>query len=93
MVRCQCVDHLLTVLVQLWQIFMSSSYTSSTQRRLGPSRSFICGLTRRSNATSGTNRLGRGPVELRIAVRMSGVDRLCVGSIDCSAAPNTSLKM
>jgi len=40
----------LTGLVQLWQILTSSSYTNSTQRRLGASRSLIWGLTKRSNA-------------------------------------------
>lgn len=75
-------EMLLTGLVELWQIFMSSSYTSSTHLRLGGSSSLICGLTNRSKATSGTNKLGRGPVELRIAVRISDNERLCVGSMD-----------
>ena len=82
-----------TELVQLWQILTSSSYTSSTHRRLGASRSLIWGLTSRSNATSGTNRDGRGPVEFRIAVRMSWFSRACVESIFASAWPKTSLKM
>jgi hypothetical protein len=60
-----------TVLVQLRQILTSSSYTSSTHRKLGASRSLICGFTSRSNATSGTNKVGRGPVELPMAVRIS----------------------
>lgn len=79
-----------TELVQLWQIFISSSYTNSTQRRLGGSSRVICGLTSKSKATSGTNRLGFGPVELRIAVRISATVRLCSGLMDSRACPKTS---
>jgi hypothetical protein len=60
-----------TLLVQLWQILTSSSYTNSTHRRLGDSNSLICGFTSKSNAVSGMNKLGRGPFEFLIAVRMS----------------------
>jgi len=38
---------------------------------LGDSSSLICGFTNRSNATSGTNKLGLGPVEFLMAVLMS----------------------
>ena len=83
----------LTEVVQLWQIFTSSSYTNSTHRRLGASNSLIWGFTSKSNAISGTNRLGLGPVELRIAVRISWFSRLCVASMEASAAPKMSLNM
>ncbi len=53
----------------------------------------IWGFTRRSKAISGTNKLGRGPVELRIAVRISSADKFEVGSMDSSELPKTELKM
>ena len=71
----------------------SSSYTCSTHHRLGASRSLICGLTRRSNATSGTSKLGRGPIELRMTVQMSWLSRLCVGSMLASACPKAWLNI
>lgn len=77
----------------VWQILMSSSYTSSTHRWLGISRSLIWGLTSRSKAISGTNKLGRGPVEFRMAVRISRAERLDVGSTDSRELPKTELKM
>ena len=46
-----------------------------------------------SKATSGTNKLGRGPVELRIAVRISWLSKFDVESMEARACPKTSLKM
>ena len=82
-----------TGLPQPWQIFISSSYTFSTHLRLGISSKVIWGLTKRSNAISGTNKEGRGPVELRMAVRISCTERFPQGLIDSNAAPNILLKI
>lgn len=46
---------------QCWMILCSSSWTSSTHRRLGSSRHLICRFTKSSKETSGTKSAGRGP--------------------------------
>lgn len=46
---------------QCWMILCSSSWTSSTQRRLGSSSRLICRFTNNSKDTSGTKSAGRGP--------------------------------
>lgn len=46
---------------QCWTILCSSSWTSSTHRRLGSSRRLICRFTNSSKDTSGTKSAGRGP--------------------------------
>lgn len=46
---------------QCWMILCSSSWTSSTQRRLGSSSLLICRFTNNSKETSGTKSAGRGP--------------------------------
>lgn len=46
---------------QCWMILCSSSWTSSTQRRLGSSSRLICRFTNNSKETSGTKSAGRGP--------------------------------
>ena len=43
-----------------------SSWTSSTQRSDGSSSRLICRFTSNSNDTSGTNKLGRGPLKIKI---------------------------
>lgn len=51
---------------QCWMIRCSSSWTSSTQRRLGSSRRLICRFTSSSKDTSGTKSAGRGPCRANI---------------------------
>ena len=53
----------------------------------------ICGFTSRLNANSGTNKLGRGPVELSRVVRMSGFLGDYIGSMFARAWTKTLLKM
>ena len=50
-----------TCVKECWTILCISSWTSSTQRKLGSSNRRICRFTNSSKEISGTNRAGLGP--------------------------------